>query len=411
MGLLSQVRTTEDAIKKLSNTRAWMLINRPFFGFLLMYLDFKIVDLASGSGIKTAATDGKSIWFCIEFMRELTDDELRFVLAHEVMHVALRHTSRRGVVSRLVGKNHDKMNRAADYVINLMLKESGMTPLVGALYDEQWKDHSTEGVYKKLSDDPADDKGFGGPAAGPGTMKGPGGAMTPWKKGDGWGDDHSQWGKGEEGSLDDQVWKRRITASATYAGKHCPGCVKSMVDSIVHPNIPWKQLIMQNAQAMITADFAWVPPNKRHVANGIYIPGRKPGECFEGSVYFDYSGSIGDSDIEEFVGGLDEIMMLFDEWELEVSMFDTAIRKTMTFVTGDDIDAAKQVVGRGGTDFSVCFAHAVRDGRKPKIVIIFTDGYCSWPENPDNLNIVWIYTRTATREEPPYGLVCRIGGE
>jgi predicted metal-dependent peptidase len=103
--------------------------------------------------------------------------------------------------------------------------------------------------------------------------------------------------------------------------------------------------------------------------------------------------------------------MLFDEWELEVSMFDTAIRKTMTFVTGDDIDAAKQVVGRGGTDFSVCFAHAVRDGRKPKIVIIFTDGYCSWPENPDNLNIVWIYTRTATREEPPYGLVCRIGGE
>lgn len=68
-----------------------LLLDHPFFGSLL----FRLGGRASGS-IQTMATDGVSLFYNPEFVETLNAAELAGVLAHEVMHPALQHHTRRG---------------------------------------------------------------------------------------------------------------------------------------------------------------------------------------------------------------------------------------------------------------------------------------------------------------------------
>ena len=76
-------------VKRLQNARLSLLQKHPFYALLLMYMKFSI-DLTC----ETAYTDGNRIAFNPEFMQNLSDSELEFVLMHEVLHTALGHPFR-----------------------------------------------------------------------------------------------------------------------------------------------------------------------------------------------------------------------------------------------------------------------------------------------------------------------------
>ena len=76
-------------VKRLQNARLSLLQKHPFYALLLMYMKFSI-DLTC----ETAYTDGDRIAFNPEFMNNLSDSELEFVLMHEVLHTALGHPFR-----------------------------------------------------------------------------------------------------------------------------------------------------------------------------------------------------------------------------------------------------------------------------------------------------------------------------
>ena len=76
-------------VKRLQNARLSLLLKHPFYALLLMYMKFSI-DLTC----ETAYTDGNRIAFNPEFMQDLSDSELEFVLMHEVLHTALGHPFR-----------------------------------------------------------------------------------------------------------------------------------------------------------------------------------------------------------------------------------------------------------------------------------------------------------------------------
>ena len=48
------------------------------------------------TGIFTAATDGKKMWFSVEFMNKLSKLGARFVVAHEATHIQYNHPAQRG---------------------------------------------------------------------------------------------------------------------------------------------------------------------------------------------------------------------------------------------------------------------------------------------------------------------------
>ena len=73
------------------------------------------LELIETTRVDTMATDGKAIYYNSAFVLTLTLKELASVIAHEVLHVACKHHTRRG--------NRDPYgwNVAADYAINGIL--------------------------------------------------------------------------------------------------------------------------------------------------------------------------------------------------------------------------------------------------------------------------------------------------
>ena len=111
MDLSSEKR--REYIKRILLSRMRILCNNGFYGLLLMHMNFAI-----DTGCETACTDGRKIYFGPSFLNNLDDDELDFIMMHEVMHCALQHCIR--------GKDYDQeaFNIACDIVVNSNILES-----------------------------------------------------------------------------------------------------------------------------------------------------------------------------------------------------------------------------------------------------------------------------------------------
>ena len=102
--------------RRILLARMRILVEQGFFGLLLMHMKFAI-----GDELDTAWVSSDTITFNPSFMDELSEDELVFVLEHEVMHTALGH------VARGRGRNQELFNVAADIVVNSnILRSNGM---------------------------------------------------------------------------------------------------------------------------------------------------------------------------------------------------------------------------------------------------------------------------------------------
>ncbi len=95
---------------RLQQARLTLLLDFPFFGQLALRL-LPVLD----HSVESAQTDGREIRFNPDFCAKLTDPQLAWLYAHEVAHPALGHLWRIG------SRDVDKVNRAADYVVNEML--------------------------------------------------------------------------------------------------------------------------------------------------------------------------------------------------------------------------------------------------------------------------------------------------
>ncbi|MBR6604156.1 MAG: hypothetical protein IKK94_09085, partial [Clostridia bacterium] len=99
---------TKEIIKRLQNARLSIMVKHPFYAILLMNMRFAI-DLSC----ETAYTDGKRIAFNPDFLNDLDDRELEFVLMHEVLHAALAHPFR-----HQADYEHEIFDMACDIVVN-----------------------------------------------------------------------------------------------------------------------------------------------------------------------------------------------------------------------------------------------------------------------------------------------------
>jgi hypothetical protein len=129
------------AAVRIQKARTALLLDHPFFGSLL----FRLGGRASSS-IQTMATDGVSLFYNPAFVETLNAAELAGVLAHEVMHPALQHHTRRG------GRDRKRWNMACDYAINPLLLDAGLTLPKELLIDHRFHGMSAERIYKLIEE-------------------------------------------------------------------------------------------------------------------------------------------------------------------------------------------------------------------------------------------------------------------
>lgn len=115
-----------------------------FLGNLALRL--KLVDATEWC--PTAATDFKHLYYNRDLIDRCSLDEVKFIIAHEVMHCVYDHFNRRN------GREPRLYNCAGDYVINLELKDLGIgsIPSNATLVDPKWiadlKENNPQG-YKR----------------------------------------------------------------------------------------------------------------------------------------------------------------------------------------------------------------------------------------------------------------------
>ena len=102
-----------ECTERLKRARIRILDSNGFYGLLLTQVQF-----ALDESCETACTDGDKIYFGPDFMKDLNDRELEFVLMHEIMHIVLMHCNRQG------DRNNQIFNVAADIVVNSNILQS-----------------------------------------------------------------------------------------------------------------------------------------------------------------------------------------------------------------------------------------------------------------------------------------------
>jgi len=376
------------ALQRLTSARARMLLDARlcFFGHLCLHFELVVT---RDPALATAATDGTHVWFDQDFLSRLDDDGLEFVLAHETLHVALRHTRRDGLGQRLEGAYLELANIAADYVVNGILAQSDFKVPAEALREREFDDLAVEVVYRILL-------GKVGrilePGMSPNAVLERVASGRPSRGGQGPLDHHGWWGVA--GDDDGEIWRGRITAARMAAKSAMPPALEVHLSRILYPELPWRDLLRQNAEASVPGDFRWHPASRRHIWRGLHLPATAPTPVLEVDVYIDVSGSIDrNKDFPEFVGGVMEMCESFVQWHLRVSQFDTAILATREYATGDILDLGHWLLDGGGTDFQACIDHAFASARKPHQVLIYTDGADRMPTVPEGANLLWIVSQ------------------
>lgn len=130
--------------------RDWFISSFPLLGSMVASFTFvEDSGLCRREDITVAAVDESVRTIYLNPAAALDEQESRFVIAHEVLHVALRHLPRRQ------GRDPWLWNVACDFVINdwLIQMQVGTPPALGLLHDETLRGLSAEEVYDRVVTD------------------------------------------------------------------------------------------------------------------------------------------------------------------------------------------------------------------------------------------------------------------
>ena len=132
---------------KAERAKNWFVNHYPLLGNLASL--FKLVEdsrICMREEISIAAIDVSSREIFVNPGARLSSEEMKFVIAHELLHAGLGHQE------RCQGRDSYLWNVACDYVINGWLHDMqiGKMPEQGLLYDAAYKNWSAESIYDEL---------------------------------------------------------------------------------------------------------------------------------------------------------------------------------------------------------------------------------------------------------------------
>jgi predicted metal-dependent peptidase len=417
-----------------------LLLKQPFFGQLSSRLDLELCDDKSGSWCKTAATDGNKIYFNRDFVKSLTKEELRFILAHEVLHCLYDHLGRRG------GRDPKLWNMANDYIVNYTLvhhgngdgrKSLGAMPAHG-LYDTRFTDEMTsEEIYEILMKDTtickmAADKGQelldqhldAAGQSDDGDEDGNGGNDHSDKSGSGDGDGEgngsgsgdfelSVTGKDGPPKLTkkelDQV-RNRIKAAAIQAVQsvgagNVPQSVLRRLEDLIEPKMDWRSLLDSHIRSQMKDDYTFTRSSRREFGGGFILPAQNVMETVEVDVALDVSGSMCDEMVRDILSETKGIMETFADFKLRVWQFDTQVVgfKEFTPYNMDEIYKYERQAS-GGTMFECNWEFMKQNDIEPHRFVMFTDGYpCGTWGDPNYCDTLFVIHGN-TKIKAPFGM-------
>jgi predicted metal-dependent peptidase len=362
-----------NAKDKLVKARTQLVLDQPFFGSLALRLVLVEDDQAA-----TAYTNGVVLGYNRAFIKGLSLEETKWLVAHEVMHLGCLHHTRRE------DREPSRWNVAADHAINGLLSEAGFKTPAGCLIDLRYDGKSAEAIYATLPD-PGQDKeqpGSGAHSNRPGEVRDAPGGASDQKQAE------AQW--------------RVNVAQAAQQGRsmgNLPAGLAQLIEEILHPKVDWAVLLRHFVEQSARNDYCWLPPSRRYLSQGIYLPSLHSKELDRIVIAVDTSGSIDTVALAQFAAEVSAVLEQYDTL-IDVVYCDTQIQGHEQ-IDRQDLPLKLKPVGGGGTDFRPVFRWVEQQGVGPCCLVYLTDLECKrFADHAPDYPVLWVQTGEQARSVP-----------
>jgi predicted metal-dependent peptidase len=409
---------------KLSAARTRLILDKPFIGALVLRMPMKAAD---PKWCQTIGTDARALYYNPEYIDSLTLEQTQFALAHEALHCALSHFSRRE------HRNESRWDVACDLAINPILVREGMTPVPGALFNIGYEGMMAEEIYplvkenneeqphdqhlygkesqstQELSDgdspspdEPNNDGDAGGGGSGGGEEQhdgdaGDGGSSGEEEQHD--GSEPEPLSEAEKEKLSVQ-WRQRLAGAAQQAmqaGK-LGGSLRRLVDHLLQPQLPWRMMLARYMNAASRDDYSYMRPSRRE--GEAIFPSLRSAQT-DIVVVLDTSGSIRAEEMREFVSEIDaikgqvraRITLLACDAELSPGA-------PWVYEPWEEFTLPDNIRGGGGTSFIPPFEWTEQADAVPDLMVYFTDAEGRFPAQEPRFPVIWL---VKGREQVPWG--------
>ena len=349
--------------------------------------------------VPTAATNGWDVHYNPEFVAEhmKTDPQLRFLVLHEATHKAYRHMA---VWKALHEENHMLANVAADFFVNLSLEDTDggegfiKMPEIGIKPEPKYRGMSVKQIYDDLKKQQEDGEG----------------------QGQGQGMDEHDWdnpANGDPAKSQEQANEiQRAIRQGEIMRKKLQGKGAGQSDGVfgdlLAPKVDWRKVLRDFITETCAGrdESSWRKPNRRFLADDVYMPSMIGTTMTKLVIGFDTSGSIfGGDEMTRFVSEIATIIEQVKPSKCRVIYWDTAVVGEQIFEDGQFAVQNLKIKGGGGTDGSVLFEHLRKNNIKPDAIVQFTDGYVGdW----GNSDVPTLWTITSPSIVAPFGTTIHI---
>ncbi|WP_078616542.1 DUF2201 family putative metallopeptidase [Streptomyces sp. 351MFTsu5.1] len=347
---------------------SWFITSYPLLGGIAAGIELVAdAELARAHGIAIAAVNTEAAEIYVNPLRRFDDEEWRFILAHEMLHAALRHGDRCGT------RDPYLFNIACDYVINGWLNEMRIgTMPEGLLHDPQLAGLSSEEVYDRIAGDLRRMRRLA-------TLRGKG-------VGDILG--------GPLGSPRDYVdldefYRRGLARGLDLHQQQergfLPGGLVEEIRALSHPPLPWDAQLARWFDEFVPSpqpQRSYARPSRRQSATpgipraGRYFPPEEIARCTFG-VVLDTSGSMSRTLLGKALGAIASYAGARDVPAARVVFCDAAPHDA-GYLPVTEIAQRVRVHGRGGTVLQpgIDLLHRADDFPAGAPVLVITDGWC-----------------------------------
>lgn len=403
--------------------RMQLLQKRPFYGYSLTALK----DPVDNPQISTLQTDGLTIRFNPAFTVTLSLGELNFILLHELSHILLLHCTRRG------DRDPYLWNVAGDYIVNYELAQMASEmqdadiPFeihAGAMLMKQgdklvnMDDFSTERLYNLLQSQQQNEQpqseqlGENGQSQNgreqqqqsqdeqkqqqsqdeqeqqgdekqpqPGQSQGGQEQLcnTPGSLGADdivvlVGDAINQTEEKVQEIIRDAILQEQGMSNTGH------GLVARASSLIKVKKINWKTYLKRFFTESIGDDSSYLTPERKYLPFDLILPGRGYEEKLDDLwVFIDSSGSVGDEELDHFLGQVHAICKDFN-CQVSVAFWDTDVHSVFLNMESPEEILKARPAYSGGTSIECVFSYIKEQKLKAAAFLICTDGYVGKPD-------------------------------
>lgn len=389
-----------DKQKSLSKISKELMLKEPYYGFFLIMLN-KVwrKDLptagVSKNGINFQLAINEDFWTSLSEMHQMG------LLKHELLHIAFGH-----LTSFKSFKNKRLANVAMDMEINQYIDEDWLPE--GGIDINDYEDLNLERkagcryYYDKLNQF-QDEKNKNGSCGNEEMDK----LLDQIANGD--IPDHSTWeefedlSEAEQKLIEKQLQKVLADAKEQTIKKrgNVPGEIEGVIiiEEIVAPKFDWRGYIRRftGVSTKVFTKKIRRKENRRFSDN----PGLKIKMKQHMLLAIDTSGSVSDSELQEFMGEIHHIYKV--GVDVTVIQCDTSIKSIEPYKGKHEINVA----GRGGTEFDPVLDYYNANQKKYTSLVYFTDGECYTSVVPKG-NVLWVLSERSHMNESLPGKVIKL---